>query len=278
MLALRTAEKSSLSPGRRLIDPGTPDATRMAIVREHPQRSAEFLAEMISDLTPGTPEEYRRIPWIWNVTVAAGKRHDAAEMRKLLELSLPLAGAPLHDWQAVVLGGGLINGISLSGLWPKCHFAESTRDPALLQRWEHALELSVVMAENEKVPPGTRYDALRMVALLPWEKSRAPLTRFLPKDQNPELQQGAVSGLADVEHPEAAKMLVDAFTGLADANKKLALDALLRSPERIDVLLIAVEAGKITRSDLGEKRVAVLNALENEKQRAKARMLLPPPK
>ena len=36
----------------------------------------------------------------------------------LLDASLPKRGEPLRDWQAVVVGGGAVNGISLEGGWP----------------------------------------------------------------------------------------------------------------------------------------------------------------
>ncbi|MES2709456.1 MAG: hypothetical protein V4726_22850 [Verrucomicrobiota bacterium] len=257
-LALRPAE-SSPPADRKLMDPATTDAQRLALIREYPARSAGFLLEMTTDLTPGTPEEYRRIPWIWNVAIAAGRRNQAEEIRELLDISLPQPGGPLHDWQSVVLGGGLINGISQTGPWPGPRLAEIIgRDEALHTRWTRSLELALLMADNEKVPPGTRYDALRMTPLLPWEKCGEQLKRYLAKDQNAELQQSAVSGLADVNRPEAGRLLLEAFDGLTDSNKNLALDALLRGPERIGLLLEAVAAKKITRTDLGEARAAKL--------------------
>ena len=151
------------------------------------------------------------------------------------------------------------------------------QDEALLDRWNRSLELAVLMADDKKVPHGTRYDALRMTPLLPWEKSGAQLKRYLAKDQNAELQQGAVSGLADANHPEAGRLLVEAFEGLTHSNKNFALDALLRSPERIDLLLEAVAAQKITRQDLGDVRSGKLFSLEDRIRREKSRALLTPP-
>ncbi|RYD34590.1 MAG: c-type cytochrome, partial [Verrucomicrobiaceae bacterium] len=104
-LALKSSESSPPVDGK-LMDPATTDAQRMTLIRQYPKRSAEFLREMITDLTPGTPEEYRLIPWIWNVTIAAGRRNQAGEIRELLDISLPNPGEPLRDWQSVVLGGG----------------------------------------------------------------------------------------------------------------------------------------------------------------------------
>ncbi len=276
-LALTTTGSSAAADGK-LMDPATSDAQRLALIRQYPERSAEFLREMTADLTPGTPEEYRRIAWIWNVAIAAARRNLANEIRELLDLSLPQPGTRLHDWQAVVVGGGIINGISQTGPWPGLRVLEIIgQDPALLARWNRSLNLSIPMADDEKVPHGTRYDALRMTSLLPWEKCGPQLSRYLAKDQNAELQQGAVSGLADVNHAEAGRHLLEAFNGLTDSNKNFALDALLRSPDRIDLLLEAVAAHKITRTDLGETRTAALFSLEDKVRQNKARALLPPP-
>jgi hypothetical protein len=77
-------------------------------------------------------EEYRRISWIWRVTVAAAKRNDVREMNPIVEFSLPQPGKPLRDWEAVVLGGGIINGIGLVGAWPNEQMEKIVADdPAL---------------------------------------------------------------------------------------------------------------------------------------------------
>jgi hypothetical protein len=133
------------------------------------------------------------------------------------------------------------------------------------------------MSANEKVPHGTRYDALRMIPFLGWEKCRAEMTACMAKGVNAELQQGAVSGLGDLNDPQAPALLISGFPGLTASNSQFALDALLRSPERIDLLLAAVAGGKITRADLGEKRVAALISLEDAARRDKARALLQTP-
>src|SRR6185503_15629514 len=104
------------------------------------------------------PEEYQRIPWIWRVAILAGKRNQAPLLRQILDVSLPELNAPLLDWQAVVLGGGLINGLSQQGLWPGERLEALLKDqPALTPRWRRALDLAAAMADNPEVRQGTRY-------------------------------------------------------------------------------------------------------------------------
>jgi hypothetical protein len=136
---------------------------------------------------------------------------------------------PLLDWQAVVVGGGVINGISLEGHWPKARIQEMLEgETVLLRRWNHALTCSLAMADDETVPTGTRYDALRMIALMDENIALDILERYLEKDTHPELQQGAVSGLGDIPSDPAKTLLRSSLPNLTESNRRLAEAALVR--------------------------------------------------
>jgi putative membrane-bound dehydrogenase-like protein len=212
-----------------ILDPSKSNAAREAAINANPQFAAELIVELTRDLAPDDAKtEYQRIPWIWRVAIAAGKRNDAPTLKKMLDASLPRKDEPLRDWQAVVVGGGIINGISQQGAWPGDRIAEIIGDDANLQsRWQRVVDLSSAMADNEKTPPGTRYDALRMLGVESWEKRGEQLEKYLKHD-NAELQMGAVSGLSDVKSPEAAKALEAALPALTENNRKLAEDGLKR--------------------------------------------------
>jgi putative membrane-bound dehydrogenase-like protein len=237
-----------LSPAevaRLILDDATPKDRRAAMVNEAVPRAAEVIRAMTADLPPGDPkEEYRRIPWVWRVAVAAGRTNDPAVLRGLLDLSLPKSDEPLRDWQAVVLGGGVVNGLGLENVWPGRRLAELMKDsPELAKRWAEAIKQAHPMADAEKVPTGTRYDALRMVALDGWDAARPRLVKYLAKSAHAELQMGAVSGLVDVENREATELLVKALPDLTAGNRKLAVAGLHRTPERANALLDALEKG-----------------------------------
>ena len=94
---------------RELLDDKRPAKEREAMVAENPNLAAELVAAMAVGLDAASEDEqYRRIPWIWRVAIAAGRRADAAQMKSLLAISLPGDDRPLADWQAVVIGGGVI--------------------------------------------------------------------------------------------------------------------------------------------------------------------------
>jgi hypothetical protein len=107
----------------------------------------------------------------------------------------------------------------------------------LLQRWNWALTQAHPMARDERIPAGTRYDALRMLGAQPWATSGPELERYLAKGTHAELQMGAVSGLGDIRSPQAARALLSALDGLTAENRGLALEALTRSVEGRNVVL-----------------------------------------
>jgi hypothetical protein len=270
------ADDSTADVARRLLDDTLPQATRQALVNQHPTLAADLVREMTRGLKEAK-EEYRRIPWIWRVSIAAGKRNDAGQVTRLLEVSLPGKDEPLRHWQAVVIGGGIINGVSQAGAWPGERLAELLAGKAdLAARWEQALEQSLTMADDEKVPTGTRYDALRMLGLGTWQKHGVRLAKYLGPDVHAELQMGAVSGLADMPVPEAGRALLAGLRHCTPANRKLALDALLRDPTRVALLLEAVEKKEVTREALGQERVQRLLRHDSAVLRTWARHVLVP--
>lgn len=238
---------------------------RETAIRSNPQFASELIVEITRDLTFPSPEEYMRIPWIWRVAVDCGKRNDPAPIQKLLNVSLPRNNEPLRDWQAVVIGGGIINGISERGFWPASRVEEIIGSDSLLRsRWLRALELSSAMADDVKVPSGTRYDALRMLAMEPWEKRGQQLVRYLTYKDDVEIQMGAVSALGDLDHPESAQALINVLPDLADRNRQLAAQALLRSDSRKKLLLDAIKTGRLTVRDLGDE---VMKQLRSQNSR-----------
>ncbi|HEX5218894.1 MAG TPA: c-type cytochrome, partial [Verrucomicrobiae bacterium] len=255
-----TLVRDPAAMARIILDGSQPNEVREALIGANPQFAAEFIAEMTRDLTPGTPEEYIRIPWIWRVAIAAGKRNDAGEIKRVLVVATPSLTSPLRDWEAVVIGGGIINGLSLKGHWPAERITESIGDdPELAKRWARSLDLATAMAGDAKVPTGTRYDALRMLGVLPWDQSGEPLTRYLAKGTHAELQQGAISGLADVRSPKVGPALASGLSYFSQSNRDLALDALLRDESRMAVLVNEIAAGRVARAELNRSQIGRLN-------------------
>ena len=254
---------------QRILDPRVSDAERISMVQSQPQIAAELIKAMADGLAFGTDEaskeEYRRIPWIWRVAIGAGKRNEPGPVLKILEVALPADQEPLRDWQAVVIGGGIVNGISQSGNWPAERIETLIGDnPVLSARWLRSLELAAQMADDERINTGTRYDALRMLGAEPLSKKAAKneskqvsrrvmqIAKYLSPDSHGELQMGAVSGLADVPGSESTAALKSALPDLTAENRVLAVEALLRTRERAVALSQAISEGKLKAEQLTE--------------------------
>lgn len=256
-----------------VLDEKQPSNLRENAINTNPQFAGDLIAELTRDLTPGTPEEYRRIPWIWRVAIASGKRNEAEQLRRILEVSLPKENEPLHDWQAVVIGGGVINGISQRNQWPAERIAAIIgSDKNLQARWARSLDLAAAMTDNTKVPSGTRYDALRILGVEPWSKRGSQLGRYLT-DKNSELQMGAVSGLVDVNSPEATQALIEFLPTLTPDNKRLAIDGLLRDSNRVEALLSSISSGHLDFKSIAEPQAQRLLNHPDEKLRLRALQL-----
>lgn len=260
---------------KSILDAQLPASERDALIASNRDRAGELIAALAEGLGQDSAEEYRRIPRIWQVAIAAGKENREEALREVLKVSLPQPGGPLADWQAVVIGGGVINGIGLIGEWPRARIERVLgADAALKARWEQSLKQAVAMADNPGVKNGTRYDALRMVAMLGWEASHDQLLRYLGNSANGELQMGAVSGFVDIPDSAAAETLLKQFPNLTPGNQNMALDGLLRSEERMLVLLAAIERGDVTAAQLGEDRAKRLRGSESAKVKERASAVL----
>lgn len=250
----------------QLLDEKTPQNKRQDLIEQNPKLAAELIGGITDELTPGTPEEYRRIPLVWRIAIATGQRNDKEEIRSVLEVALPQPNQPLHDWRAVVIGGGIINGISLEGFWPLPRIQEILKDQsALVLRWQLALDEAAKLVEDEKITTGTRYDALRMIALDRWDRRGPQLQKYLGKGVHAELQMGAVSGLVDVDQPAATTLLVNGLRHFAPRNRQLAITGLLRGENRQKLLIEALENGMAQPAWIdAEQRAKLLKTADPE--------------
>jgi hypothetical protein len=237
------------------------------------QNSDEKIRALVTTITT-EKSEYEVIPQIWEIALVDGKANDAARIKRLLKLAIPQPDTKLQDWQAVVLGGSIINGLSQSGVWPKQRLDELMKDDKELQaRWKRTLELAAKMADDERVKKGTRYDALRILGADHFEKGEKQFTKYIAKGAHGELQMGAVSGLSDIDEPTATELLLSSVPGLTNPNRELAIEALLRTDERAAALLDHVHDGKLSTSVLTAKHIERLKQSKNTELQTKVQRL-----
>ena len=242
----------AISIARQILDEASHEDLKSKLADDSVPHAAAVITALTQDLPVNDRDEtYRRIPWIWRIAIKAAKQNQPAQLRELLLLCLPSEEQSLTDWQAVVLGGGLINGLSQLGRTPADEIAKLLDSPNNPQdtrgRWERTIKLAAEMANNSQVPSGTRYDALRVLGAADWRQFGDVLKRYLEPGTDDELQMGAANALADLTEPAATKTLVRALPGLTEDNRNLAISILAaRSPQK-KFLRDAVIANEVPR-------------------------------
>jgi hypothetical protein len=236
--------------------------------------SVNTIRRLLADLAVGTPQEYERIPAIWKVAIDAGKRNDSTELTQLLQQAVPHLDQPAQHWQVVVIGGGIINGLTLTGVWPAQRIHSLlANDAQLQQRWSRLLELAAEMADDESVTVGTRYDALRILGTDDLPSSASTLAAYLTHD-TADLQLGAISALGDIEGDQAAKVLIDNFGAYNQDNMDFAIEALLRSESRAALFLDSLEDGTISAALLTQAQKDRILSIQYQALRERAAKVL----
>jgi hypothetical protein len=161
------------SVARLILDDSQPNDLRETAISSNPQFAADLVREMTRDLD--AINESARIPWLQRIALAAGKRNDTTQLRRILEILLPDPNAQLQPWQATVLGAGLIAGLS-ERVAPRDRMPELVeKSEELTARWKRTLKMAAVTSQNKSLPAQTRYDALRIAAAPESDKTGAPI-------------------------------------------------------------------------------------------------------
>jgi putative membrane-bound dehydrogenase-like protein len=109
-------------------------------------------------------------------------------------------------------------------------------------------------AADAKRDSADRLAAVRLLAHAPWKTARPPLADLLTGDAPQDLRLAAVRALAAHPEAEVGPLLLQAWKGYTPALRREVTEALLRQPERIKVLLKAVEAGTVKAGDIDAPR------------------------
>ena len=157
----------------------------------------------------------------------------------------------------------------MEGVWPERRIKELLKDDAkMTKRRNRVLELADKMADDEKVPAGTRYDALRILgAGLRFSRGGGPrIWRSSWRATTGELQMGAISGLSDMENADISEAILASLKKYKDSNRALAVDVGSSTTAAQGQAASAIEAGQITSESLTPEQ---LNKLKNAGLRPK---------
>ncbi|HID75660.1 MAG TPA: c-type cytochrome [Planctomycetaceae bacterium] len=176
----------------------------------------------------------------------------------------PAAQAILH---------GLNKGLAKTAgpLLARLNAGDGSRAQELLAEMLHR---SKQQAADEDLAVPKRVAAVRSLALAPFPEVRHILGQLLDSRQPQEVQTAAIQALSRFAEAEVAEMLVDAWLGFTPGVRSEAAEALFARPERLAVLLRAIDEQVILPSQLDPARLQYLRGHRDPQIRQEAERLL----
>lgn len=126
------------------------------------------------------------------------------------------------------------------------------------------------LAERERLV------SLKFLAVANAEQEEPLFKALLSPGEPLTVQLGALEALSRIEGVAVARFLLDDWPELTPKVRGQAVDLLLQTPDRIALLLDALEAGRVQSASLGWRRSVRLMTQADESLRKRARALLAP--
>ena len=243
-----------------LLSPGLDPSRRQRMIDTFWPKADQILHHWSQQQPWSAEDQAHWIPTIWMLTNRACKSGDQELARRILDAALPKIDGTIEDWQVVVLGGAVVGGLSDSITWPRPaieHWMVS--DSQRKARWQRVLMFAIGKAADEKTSTGTRYDALRLVAMLPEEQAIEGLTPFWEAGVHEELRMGAISAASDIDSPRSIPLLFASAKKESGHLRSLAIEGLLRTQAGRAALVEGVRTGRLPADALNaaqSKRMA----------------------
>jgi len=210
-----------------------------AILSSAGGRGADFVAALLQDGKSAAPASL--LSRLAQMTASSGNDAEAA---RLLE-TLQLHSAKLGDIHFTVLDGLVqgwqARGLSADSLWTK-------GSPTLKKALEPLRGLLVKAGEiaaDEKQPLAERQKAIRLLGIRPLKENQKTLVALLTPSEAPPLQLAAVRALSQYADAQVAPLLLEEWRSYSPTIRREVVEALLARPQRVALLLDAIQAKKV---------------------------------
>lgn len=174
-------------------------------------------------------------------------------------------GLPVEeDALAQTLVRSFVNGLKTGGRGATAQaiLAGSERAEQLLASM---IETAFATVADETKEPDARVDAIQTLAFAPFERTHPLLVGLMDQRQPAAVQSAALDTFAAYEAAEIAPTLIEQWPQLSAQLKSKVIEALFARPERLEVLLAAIETGAFKASYLDSTRV---RSLQNHREPA----------
>ncbi|MSQ93913.1 MAG: c-type cytochrome [Gemmataceae bacterium] len=127
---------------------------------------------------------------------------------------------------------------------------------------------------DAKQPKENRFLYLRVLSHAPWTAAKQSLVPLVEKEPSQELRIAALRALATQQDKEVPTLLMKLWASAAPSVRREILEAMLRQPARVEVLLDEIEAKRMKASELDPLRTRQLMNHANVAIKDRAKKLL----
>jgi putative heme-binding domain-containing protein len=135
------------------------------------------------------------------------------------------------------------------------------------------IQRSTAVARNEATPLEVRVNAVRLLGLDRSDSSRTLLDQLLVPQQPTEIQRAAANSLLARGDTTAARIFIDKWKDFSVPVSEIVWNTFLRNTEHLNLLLDAIEAGKLRPFSFNVARVNQLLHHSDEGVRKRAKTL-----
>jgi putative membrane-bound dehydrogenase-like protein len=130
------------------------------------------------------------------------------------------------------------------------------------------------LVRDKSQPESLRQITVRVMSHAPWPTAKQTLLPLIEKEPNLELRIAALRAIAAQQDKEVPTLLMKLWPGAAPSVRREILEAMLRQPLRVNVLLDEIEAKRLRSSELDPLRTRQLMNHKNDGIRERAKKLL----
>lgn len=139
---------------------------------------------------------------------------------------------------------------------------------------EHVTAQALKAAADPKAVATVRLEACDVLRYVPYDTASPILIKLAASESVPPVRHRAATVLATFADPRVGQALFDLLPRQSPSVRNVLLDGLIARPDRIVVLLDAIEGGRMKASELGVARATQLSKVSDSKLRERALKLL----
>jgi putative membrane-bound dehydrogenase-like protein len=248
--------------------------TQTGVLSSSRKTAPALLAALVRDKDFTAAPSASHLRFLTRVASLAATGASDADLARTLNLLAPDGKTKPAAWQVALLEGlgqGFQNSQrNLTGLWERPPPALKEAVAKTLPFFKEAAQA----ARDGKRPAAERVAAARLLGHGPYATA-GPVLKELLAPRNPsEVQMAAVRALSLHNRAQVADLLLAAWGSYSPLVRREVLEALFARPERLTVLLSAIEKKKVLGGQLEPFRVQQLRKHPNLKIRKRALTLL----